>query len=390
MVPYTHPVYRNGKRLLWHGAWRGAGRHEKVQRLPSKAAIAPQPPPQAQAASVQSSPQSQAMKPFSILADPDDLSAARMSRDFTAVLNDKGAPVRALVGSTSPMGLTKVVRTDMADFAIVTLDSAIVSAKADPGWPKKTPVVATLAPETVEVIAPKEIKTVSDLQGKSVSFGDPDSATANSARLLFSRLGVSVHATYEPLTEALEALAASRRSAVVVLGAEDSRALADFGEDGHFHILAIPWSPALESVYAPARVTSAERPNLVSASDAVETVAEPMALVALDSVAGSPRAEATGRLSRIFFDSYDALLTGERDPHWRDVNLAAEASLPNAAWPRLGAAQAWVDDKKGASDASLDAFRQSAKAVAETSGGPKAEDSDRLYDSLTRWRGLMQ
>jgi hypothetical protein len=208
--------------------------------------------------------------------------------------------------------------------------------------------------------------------------------------LLFSRLGVSVNATYEPLTEALEALAAGRRSAVVALGAKESRALADFGDDGHYHIVAIPWSPALESVYAPARVTSAERPNLVSASDAVETVAEPMALVALDSVAGSPRAEALGRISRIFFDSYDALLIGGRDPHWREVNLAAEASLPNAAWPRLSAAQAWIDDKKGASDASLDAFRQSAKAVAQTSGGPKAEDSDRLYDSLTHWRGLMQ
>jgi hypothetical protein len=313
-----------------------------------------------------------------------------MSRDFTAVLNDKGAPGRALVGSTSPMGLLKVTRTDMADFAIVTLDSAIVSAKADPDWPKKTPLVAPLAPETVEVIAPKEIKTVGALQGKSVSFGDPDSTTANSARLLFSRLGVSVNATYEPLTEALEALAAGRRSAVVALGAKESRALADFGDDGHYHIVAIPWSPALESVYAPARVTSAERPNLVSASDAVETVAEPMALVALDSVAGSPRAEALGRISRIFFDSYDALLIGGRDPHWREVNLAAEASLPNAAWPRLSAAQAWIDDKKGASDASLDAFRQSAKAVAQTSGGPKAEDSDRLYDSLTHWRGLMQ
>ena len=390
MVPYTHPVYKNGKRLLWHGAWRGMGRHEKIQVPPPKAAIASPPPPQTQPASVQPPPQSQAAKPFSILADPDDLSAARMSRDFSAVLNDKGAPGRALVGSTSPTGLAKVARTDMADFAIVTLDSAIVSAKADPGWPKKTPLVAPLAPEMVEVVAPREIKTISDLQGKSVSFGDPDSTTANSSRLLFSRLGVSVNATYEPLTEALDALAAGRRSAVVVLGAKGSRALTDFGDDGHYHVVAIPWSSALEPVYAPARVTSAERPNLVSASDAVETVAEPMALVALDAATGSQRAEAIGRLSRIFFDSYDALLTGERDAHWRDVNLAAEASLSNAAWPRLDAAQAWIDDKKGASDASLDAFRQSAKAVAETSGGPKAEDSDRLYDSLTRWRGLMQ
>ena len=31
-----------------------------------------------------------------------------------------------------------------------------------------------------------------------------------------------------------------------------------------------------------------------------------------------------------------------------------------------------------------------AKAAADADGGPKADDSDRLYDDLTRWRGLMQ
>ena len=24
MVPYSRPVYKNGKRMLWHGAWRGS------------------------------------------------------------------------------------------------------------------------------------------------------------------------------------------------------------------------------------------------------------------------------------------------------------------------------------------------------------------------------
>src|SRR5271169_4765644 len=24
MVPYTHPVFKNGVRVLWHGAWRGS------------------------------------------------------------------------------------------------------------------------------------------------------------------------------------------------------------------------------------------------------------------------------------------------------------------------------------------------------------------------------
>jgi hypothetical protein len=313
-----------------------------------------------------------------------------MARDFVAVLNDKGASGRAIVGSTSPTGLAKVARGDMADFAFVTLDSLLTSAKTEPDWPKRAPLVARLTPETLEVVAPHEIKTIGDLQGKSVSFGDPDSATATSARLLFSRLGISVNPAYEPLTDALGALSSGKRSAVVVLGAKEARALSDFGDDGRYHLVAIPWSAGLEQVYAPARIVAADRPNLIAANDTVETVAEPLALIALDAPAGSQRADAIGRLARVFFDGYDAFFNSDRDAHWRDVNLAADPSPPNATWPRLAAADGWLGERKSIADASLDAFRASAKSAADSGGGPKAEDSDRLYDELTRWRSLMQ
>ena len=389
MVRYDHPVYHNGKRVLWHGAWRGRS-HENARLGPQKAVIAAKPAPAPPSSVAKPSPQTDAVKSFSILADPDDLAASHMAKDFADVLNDKGAAGRAIVGPTSPTGLAKVMRTDMADFAIVTFDTLSVGAKYSPDWPQRAPLVARLAPETIEVIAPKEVKSIADLEGKTVSFGDPDGATGITGKLLFSRLGVNVNATYEPLADALDALSAGKRAAVVVMGAKNANALENFGSDGHYHLVAIPSSPALEQFYAPTRVAAADRPNLVVANDSVETVAEPMALVALDAAAGSPRAEALGRTARVFFDSYDAFLSGERDAHWRDVNLAADASVPDAAWQRLPAAQGWLDEHKTSVDASLDAFRVSAKSAADASGGPKAEDSDRLYNDLTRWRSLMQ
>ncbi len=390
MVRYNHPVYHNGKRVLWHGAWRGKLGHEGARTAPAKAAIAEKPAPAPQTSAAKSAPQSEPAKPFSIIADGDDLAAGRMAKDFAEVLNDKGAAGRAIVGPTSPTGIAKVMRTDLADFAIVPFDTLSVGAKYAPDWPQRAPIVARLAPETIEIIASKDVKSVGDLQGKVVSFGDPDSATGISARLLFSRLGVTVNPAYEPLTEALDALSAGKRGAVVVLGAKEAHALDGFGANGGYHVVAVPWTPELEQVYAPARVAAADRPNLVAANDSVETVAEPMALIALDATAGSPRADALGRTARAFFDSYDAFLSADRDNHWRDVNLAADPSMPSAAWQRLAAAQGWLDERKTSADASLDAFRASAKTAADANGGPKAEDSDRLYEDLTRWRGLMQ
>ena len=258
-----------------------------------------------------------------------------MAKDFAAVMSTSGTPGRAIVGSTSPNGLGKVLKSDMADFAIVSLDSLLSGAKGDSEWMKRAPFVARLAPETLAVIAPRELKSISDLQGKTVSFGDLDSATSTSGRMLFSRLGVTANQTNEPLPEALDRLAAGKVDAVVVLGAEELPALSDFGGDGRFHIVAIPWSPTLEPVYAPAHVTAADRPNLVSATNPVETVGEPMALIALDAAPGSPRADALGRVARVFFDNYDGFLRDDHDSHWRDVNFAADASWPTEPWPRL-------------------------------------------------------
>ena len=33
MVPYDHPVYHNGVRVLWHGVWRG-GQGKVARQIP--------------------------------------------------------------------------------------------------------------------------------------------------------------------------------------------------------------------------------------------------------------------------------------------------------------------------------------------------------------------
>ena len=75
MVPYGRPVYKNGKRMLWHGAWRGGalGRYARQSVAPAAAkpllALAPEPTQPAVA------------KEFTVLADPGDVRASRMAKD---------------------------------------------------------------------------------------------------------------------------------------------------------------------------------------------------------------------------------------------------------------------------------------------------------------------
>ena len=125
MVPYARPVFKNGKRILWHGAWRGSAlsRYARQSVAPAAAkpilALAPEPANRWLQRSSRS------------LRTPATSRASRMAKDFATVMSASGAPGRAIVGSTSPNGLGKVLKTDMADFAIVSLDSLLSSAKGD-------------------------------------------------------------------------------------------------------------------------------------------------------------------------------------------------------------------------------------------------------------------
>ncbi len=383
MVPYDHPVYHNGMRVLWHGAWRARGKRKGDAR--DAADDAPKATPAKDAPGVAAKPTPPKPADYSILVDTDDSLAARLANEFVAAVQANGAKGRVIAGRTSPTALAKAVQSDSADLAIAPIDALIADDKATADWRERAPYIARLGAETVEIIAPRAVVDVRQLEGRDVGFGVADGAAAATAATLFARLGVAPKPSFAPLAPALADLAAGKIAAVVAVGAKSSKTLADFGKDGRFHVVAIPWSPSLRPLYAPARLTAKDRPNLIGANEKVDTLGAPMALVALDAASTSPRAERSAALTKSFFEGFDKLLAPDNDASWRDVNFAA-----TAPWPRLRAAQAWIDLNASAPDASFDAFRAVAKTATLANGGPGAKDSDRLYDSLMQWRGAGQ
>ena len=391
MVPYDHPVFHNGVRVLWHGAWRTEDGKTGDKSAPAVAAplkiapgVAAKP---AAVAPIKNSP-SVAAQPattpgaseYSILADAEDSCATRLAGEFVAALQADGAKGRVIAGPTSPTALAQAVKSDAADLAIAPMDTLIDADKASVDWRERAPYIARLSAEAVEVIAPRAVVDIRQLAGRPVGFGVADGAGAATAATLFSRLGVAPTPSFAPLAAALADLAAGKLAAVVAVGAKSSKALADFGKDGRFHLIPIAWSPALRPLYEPARLTAKDRPNLIGADEKVDRLGAPRALIALDAAPSSARADRAAALAKSFFEGFDRLLGPDNDASWRDVNLAAAAS-----WPRLGAAQDWIDRKAAAPNASLGAFRAAAAATS-ANGGPEAADADRLYDSLMQWR----
>lgn len=385
MVRYDHPVFHNGHIVLWHGPWRGGTAKKGEESAPKKSDAPEAKNAEAEApknAAAPDKPNAAIPANFSILIDSEDTCAVRLASEMVATLQASGGKGRVIAGRISPAALVKAVQSDGADLAIAPMDALLANEKTTADWRERAPYIARLGAETIEIVAPRATTDIRTLAGRPVGFGAADSAGAATAATLFARLGVAANPSFGGLDAALGDLASGKLAAVVAVGAKSSKTLADFGKDGRFHVLSIPWTPALQAFYAPARLTAKDRPSLVGADEKVDTLAAPRALIALDAAPSSPRAAQFAGLTKSFFDSFDKLLGPDHDTSWRDVNLAAAAP-----WPRLRAAQAWVDLNANAPDASLDAFRAVAKTAALTSGGPGAQDSDRLYDSLMQWRG---
>ena len=373
MVRYDHPVFRNGKRMLWHGAWRSAGAKTRVAAVePAKPATAPDPKPLVSASD----------REITVIAEAQDDCASRMAGELVATLRAAGLKAHTTAGATSPDALAKAVIGDTADLAIAPMDALLVDDMATASWRDRAPYVARLANEAIEIVAPRTIADLGQLKKLREGSGPVVVAQGASAQALLARLGLRPKPGDESLAASLDDLAAGKIDAVAVAGAGQSPAVADFGKDGRFHLLSIPWTPALRGAYAPARLTSKDRPNLIRADEKVDAVAAPMALIAIDAGQGSPRTPQFAAIVSAFFQKFDVLLAKDTDASWREVNLAASAN-----WPRLPAAQQWIASGQGATDASLDSFRKMAHSVASTNGGPGASDADKLYESLMQWRG---
>jgi len=359
MVPYDHPFYKNGRLVLWHGPNRGA-----------TPAASPDPAGET--------------RPLVVLVDADDARAPKLASDLVAAMGASKVAAKVLSERTGVAALAKASKGETIDFAIAPLPPLISDPAAAP-IKSVAPSVARLGAEPIEIVASKRIANVAALEGLSVDVGPPDSSGAATLGVLFSRLGVTPKISHYGLAQALPLLAAGKLDAVAVAGAARGKPLDDFGHDGSYHLVAVTWTPALQGLFAPLSETNADRPYLVAPNETAETVAAPLALVAVNPGQGA-RFDHLAQGTKAMYESFAHSAVGWTYAGWRDVNFAAEIQ----GWPRFQAVSDWLAEQGGASDASLDGFRAAAQTAVNAGDGPGADDADRLYGALMRWRGSSQ
>jgi TRAP-type uncharacterized transport system substrate-binding protein len=212
---------------------------------------------------------------------------------------------------------------------------------------KSVTYIAPLYDEEVQILARKDITTISQLGGKKVGVDVAGSATSDRASLVFERLGIKPDMINLDQPSALLLLQRGTLDAIVFADGKPVPALAAMPLQDELHFVAIPYDGVLQDSYYPARIEPRDYPNLVKPGAAVETIAIGTILAAYNAPEGSPRYRKLAKFTQAFFGEFNEFHAPGRNPKWQEVNFAADT----AGWKRFKPAQDWLDRSESATAA---------------------------------------
>jgi TRAP-type uncharacterized transport system substrate-binding protein len=195
--------------------------------------------------------------------------------------------------------------------------------------------------DEIHIIAPAEIKTVFDLEGKRIEA--PKDVGLYSAKAIFSRLKINV--TYDSThlnddTGALQEVIDGKADAWIVGTAKVMPIARNLkNENRRLHLVSIPYDKRLQDLYLPAEFTADEYPNLIPPGETIETVAASILLVAFNWPEKTERYQKVEKFVDALFSRIGEFAKPPRHPKWREASITAV--IPG--WQRFKAAQDWLD-----------------------------------------------
>src|SRR6201999_3362046 len=114
---------------------------------------------------------------------------------------------------------------------------------------KQFTYVTKLYNEEMHVVASKSIRSLRDLEGKTVSVDLPNGGTFVTALTVAERLGMKANFVYIEQRIAMEKLKAGQLDAVIVVGGKPYKSVSNFTNDGRFHLVNVSYDKPLQADY---------------------------------------------------------------------------------------------------------------------------------------------
>jgi TRAP-type uncharacterized transport system substrate-binding protein len=313
-----------------------------------------------------------------------------VAHDISVVVND-GDNLRVLpvLGGGAAQNLRDVVflrGIDLGITTLLTLNHAKASGEFGPNLDQQVSYITALFPEIVQVLARPENNRIEDLRGKKVSFNTRGSSTALFAPVVFKTLGIEVQEFTMPQGDAVEKMRNGEIDATVCTCPVPlpgfSAAKAEYG----FKLIPVPYAPALEENYHPAKVMPEDYPNLLAKHSAgIDTIGSSIVLISFNWPRNTARYTRVAKFVDAMFTKFDDLQKPPRHPNWKSVNLAAKVR----GWQRFPAAQEWIDRSEKAEKAETAALRTSFERFVASKRAATEKDStaaqERLFKEFMDW-----
>ena len=309
----------------------------------------------------------------------------QIGADLASVLDD-GNKLRVLpiVGRGSVQSVADILFLQGVDLGIVRADTLDYLEKK--GFAKdikrQFTYVTKLYNEEMTIIAPKSVRTLKDLEGRTVSVDLPNGGTFVTALTVAERIGLKANFVYVEQRIAMEKLKKGEIDAVVVVGGKPYKSVSGFNNDGRFHLVTVDYEKPLQSDYLPASLTAKDYPNLIAEGETVDTIAVPAVLAAYNWAPGSERYRKLAQFVEAFFTKFPAFQNAPFHPKWKEVSLAA----PLSGWTRLPYAQQWLDSHGIGPTARsrFDDFMNQNPAAAR--GAQSQTDRETLFRQFQSWQ----
>jgi TRAP transporter TAXI family solute receptor len=310
----------------------------------------------------------------------------QIGADLASVLDD-GNKLRVLpiVGRGSVQSVADILFLQGVDLGVVRADTLDYLERKGfaKDIKKQFTYVTKLYNEEMQVIAPKSVQSLRDLEGKRVSVDLPNGGTFVTALTVAERLGMKANFLYIEQRIAMEKLKAGEIDAVIVVGGKPYKSVSSFNNDGRFHLVKVDYEKPLQTDYLPATLTAKDYPNLIAEGERVDTIAVPAVLAAYNWTQGSDRYRKLTQFVDAFFTKFPSLQNPPFHPKWKETSLAA----PLAGWTRLPYAQQWLDAHNVAPVArsKFDEFLKQNPAAAAKSSQSET-DRDALFRQFQAWQ----
>jgi branched-chain amino acid transport system substrate-binding protein len=308
----------------------------------------------------------------------------QIGADLATVLDD-GAKFRLLpiVGRGSVQAVADILFLKGVDVGIVRKDT--LSYLERKGYASnihnQLGYITKLYNEEMHIVADKGVRTVQDLDGKSVAVDLPDGGTFVTSITVFERLGIKPHLIYVEPRVGLEMLRKGEIDAVIAVEGKPLQWLSQLN-DSNLHLVPVDYAKVLQEDYLPTQLTSEDYPKLIAPGERIDTIAAEAILASYNwRPSADDRYRRLSTLVQKLFSHIAQLQRPPFHPKWGEVALTA----PVAGWTRVQPAQEWLDRLPSPAAKLPEASQENIEAVGPAAAG-NADDREGALQRFLEWK----